>query len=233
MRVGSDREIRSFARGIEIGIRSAPAAALAGRALVGSRPVLHAVVEVVVRGQSRLDRRGDPMLRQLEPERMVRDAKRTARAMKCVRAALLVLGLLEIGEHALPVPSGAAAALPIVVVRRVTAYVQHAVDRARAAQHLASRLKQRPALELGLGLGFVHPVVIRIGVQLRVSHRHLDPDAAILASGFQQQHAVPATFAEPRGDHATGRARAGHDVVVGIRVVVHALFHVARRISRS
>ena len=43
----------------------------------------------------------------------------------------------------------------------------------------------------------------------------------VAAAGFQQQHAIAAGFAEPRGDRAAGRAGAGDDVVEAFVVDGH------------
>ena len=66
---------------------------------------------------------------------------------------VVVLGLLEIGQHVVPAPAGIAELAPAVVVGRLAAHVDHAVDRGAAAQHLAARIGERAAVEPGLGLG--------------------------------------------------------------------------------
>ena len=49
--------------------------------------------------------------------------------------------------------------------------------------------------------------------QLAEAQRHLHPEAVILAACFEQSHTMPARLAQARGDHASGRTRADHDVI--------------------
>ena len=83
---------------------------------------------------------------------MVGDFQRPAGAVEVVGAARIVLGALEVGQHRVVVPALAAALAPFVVVGGVAAHIDHAVDRAGAAQHLAARLVHDAVVELGLGL---------------------------------------------------------------------------------
>src|SRR5205807_2440740 len=215
MRVGADRQVRTPPRLVQIGARRAPAPLAVGRALEGAGAFLLAIVEIVVARQPGLDPRGNESIGQFPADRLVHDAQRPAGAVCCARAALLVLGFLEIGQHAVPIPAGAAALPPEIVIGRVAAHIDHAVDRAGAAQHLAARLVHAAAFELRLGLALEHPVEARIGEQPAVADRDMDPEKAVLVAGLEQQHTVAAAFAEPGGDGATGRAGAGDDVVVG------------------
>ena len=41
----------------------------------------------------------------------------------------------------------------------------------------------------------------------------MDPEAVVVAAGFEQHHLVLARFAEPRGDDAARRARTDDQVV--------------------
>src|SRR5271169_3334715 len=121
-----------------------------------------------------------PFLRYSTPvARSFSNATRVASA-----SALLILGLLEVRQHAVPVPSGAATLAPFIVVGGVAAHIDHTVDRASAAQYLTARLVHRPALEFGLGLALVHPVDARIAEQPAIPHRHVNPGIAILAAGL-------------------------------------------------
>ena len=130
-----------------------------------------------------------------------------------VGAALLVLGLLEIGQHVVKAPADIAALAPAVVVLVLAAHIEQAVDRARSAQHLAARLEHLAAVQARLRLGLVHPVDGFFLEQLAVAERHMDPDVAFLRAGLEQQHRMLAVRAQPIGQHAAGRARADDDVV--------------------
>jgi hypothetical protein len=133
--------------------------------------------------------------------------------MRRIGAAFLVLGLAEERQHTVPIPANAAALPPQIVIGRVTAHVNHAVDRAGAAQHLATRLIHRAAFEFGLGLALEHPVETRVGEELAVAGRQMDPEVAVVGAGFEQQHAVAAALTEPRCHDAAGRTGTGDDIV--------------------
>ena len=131
------------------------------------------------------------------------------------RAALLVFGLFEKRQHRIPVPALAAALTPAVVIGRGAAHVDHAVDRAGAAQDLAARLVESAAVELLFGLGLEHPVHLRIGEGLGVAERDVNPRVGVASARFEQQHAVFSRLAEPPGHRAARRARPGHDEIIG------------------
>ena len=143
------------------------------------------------------------------------------RPVKLVGAALLVLGLPEKRQDRIIVPALAAALAPAVVIGRRAAHVDHAVDRAGAAQHLAARLVERAAVELRLGLALEHPVHARVGVGLGVAERDMDPRVAVDPAGFEQQHPVASRFAEPRRDRTARRAGAGDDEVENLCLACH------------
>ena len=73
---------------------------------------------------------------------------------------------------------------------------------------------QAAAVEMGLGLGLVAPVVAGHVHRDREGARHLDEHRAVRAAMLEQEHAVAAVLAQPMGEHATGRAGADDDVVV-------------------
>src|SRR6266853_3075747 len=148
-----------------------------------------------------------------------------ADAVEIVGPALLVLRFLEKWQHRIPVPPLAAALAPIVVIGRRAAHIDHAVDRAGSAKHFAARLIEGAIVELLLGLAFKHPVDARVGERLGVAERDMDPRVAVAPAGLEQKHAPPARLAEPPGNGATRRSRAGHDKVEGfVRSRRHSLF---------
>ena len=220
VRIGRDGQVLTAARLAEIGPRRAPAPPVGGRRLVVADTLLPGAVEVGVGRDAGLDRGGDHRVAERRAHR-VRDVQRPADAVEIVGAALLVLRLLEERQHRIPVPAFAAALTPVVVIDRSAAHVDHAVDRAGAAEHLAARLVEGAVVELLLGLAFEHPVDPRVGERLRVAERDMDPRVAVAPAGFEQQHAPAPGFAEPPGHGATRRSRAGHDEVEGfVRAVV-------------
>ena len=149
--------------------------------------------------------------------------QRAAGAVIFVGAALLVLGLLEIGQHVVIAPAGIAALAPAIVILVLAAHIQQAVDRTRTAEHLSARLEHLPAVQSRLRLGLVHPVDGFFLEQFSVAERHVDPEIGVLRSGLQQQHGMLAVGAQAIGEHASGRAGADDDVVEfgSIIIIVH------------
>ena len=144
-------------------------------------------------------------------------------AVVFVRPALLVLGLLEIGQHVVIAPAGIAALAPAIVILVLAPHIQQAVDRARTAEHFSARLEYLPAVQSRLRLGLVHPVDGFFLEQFSVAERDVDPEIAILRSGLQQQHGMFAVGAQAIGEHTSGRAGADDDVVEfgSVIVLVH------------
>ena len=139
--------------------------------------------------------------------------ERASGSVKLVRAALLIFGAPKIGQHLGKAPAGIAELPPMVVILVLAADIEQAVDRTRSAQHFAARLDDLPVIQLGFWLGLVQPVDLGIVEQLAVTERNMNPDMAVMAAGFDEQHAMAAGFGEPVGEHAAGRAGADNDVV--------------------
>ncbi len=206
----------------QIGLGSAPPPAVAGRGLVIADAFLPGAVEIGVGRDAGLDGGGDHRVAQWRPHR-VRHVERSADPVEFVGAALLVLRLFEKRQHVFPIPALAAALAPIVIVGGRAAHIDHAVDRAGAAEDLAARLVEGAAVELRLGLALEHPVDPGVGVRLGVAERDMDPRVAVRAAGFEQQHAIFSGFAEPRRHRAARRTGAGDDEVECLCRVCHAL----------
>ncbi len=222
MRLGDDGQVLPVARRSQIRGSGAPAAFVVGRRLVVAGALLGGAVEVGGARNAGLHGGLHHRLRQRPDLRRVRHTQRPADAVEFVRAALIVLGSLEVGQYRIPVPAFASALAPVVIVRGIAAHIHHAVDRTGAAKHLAARQIQRPAVQFLLGRAVEHPVDARVGKCLGVADRDVDPRAAVLDAGFQQQHAIAPGFRQPRRHDTAGRTRAGDDVVVGC-VLAHAV----------
>ncbi len=137
-------------------------------------------------------------------------------AVVLARAAPAGLHLLEVGQHVGVAPAVVPHLPPGVVVQRVAAHEEHAVDRRRAAQHLAARQPDATVVQLRLGLGHVAPVELGVEHGPQEADRHLEIEVVVLAPGLQHQDLDVLVLAEPRGQHAAGRAGADDDVVVGL-----------------
>ena len=78
--------------------------------------------------------------------------------MVVVRAALLIFGALEQGQHVVPSPARIAHLPPAVVILGLTAHIQQSVEGRRAAKYLAAWPVEPATVEAGIGLGSVAPV---------------------------------------------------------------------------
>ena len=101
--------------------------------------VLLGAVEVVIAAVAGLFCRSDECVVQLVAGAQIGHVERPARTMMRVGTALLVLGAAEIGQHIVVRPPGVAELAPQIEILALPADVDQPVDRARPAQHLASR----------------------------------------------------------------------------------------------
>src|SRR6185295_3162929 len=131
--------------------------------------------------------------------------ERPAYAVPRVGAAALVLGLLEVRQQVFEAPAGHA---PAVEVLGLAADVDEAVDRRGAAEHLAARGEDAPAVQRGFRLRFVGPVDVGAGEELAVAERYVDPAVGIARPGLEQEHADLGVLGEAVREYAARRARA-------------------------
>src|SRR3546814_1712614 len=75
-----------------------------------------------------------------------------------------------------PAPAGVAELAPEIIVARLAAHVDHAVDRGVAAQHAPARIVQCPPVKPRLRLGLEAPVGARIILRVEVADGHVDPE---------------------------------------------------------
>src|SRR5581483_8454512 len=177
---------------------------------------LRGAVLVGVVGQADLFRRLDHQLQQRHlVARGVRDLEDAVAAAKLVGPAVEALHALVDRQHVLPAPAAIAELRPVIVVLRLAADVDHAVDRARAAQHFPARHLDPPAARAFVGLGAVAPVHRRIVDHLGDADRHARPEEIrAFGAGLEQQHAMDAALAEAAGDDGAGRSGADDDVLI-------------------
>jgi hypothetical protein len=222
-RAGVDREVAMIGDGLDERGRPRLAHAVADRELRIADAVERGAVVVVVERDAGLLRgrhhRGEHRVRLVAR----RDPQWPAGAVQLVGAAIEVLDRLEHGQHVVPAPAGTAAVGPTVVVQAMAADVDHPVERARAAHHLAARPVQAPPGAPLLGLGVVRPVDLG-EPELRPAPRVVDRRVGRGPAGLDERHRRAAVEQRTRG-RAAGRAPADHDVVVRR--------HVARRESES
>ena len=102
---------------------------------------------------------------------------------------------------------------PVVEIGRLTANLDHAVDRGRAAQDLAARLCDFASLELRLRLRLEAPVEARMADHVHVADRNPGPDRTVVVAGFKQQHPGRRIGAEPIGQDAAGGPSSDNHVI--------------------
>ena len=207
------RQVRARQRGVEVGHRGRAAHAVALRHLVAADAVLLAGVEVLDLAEP--GRRGgvDEGVRERVHGVRVRDGQRPAGAVELRRAALVVLGALEVGQHVVPAPARVAEVAPLVVVAAVAADVDHRVQRGGAAEHAAAREVDAAAVERGLGLGCEVPVEGRL-VELGEGDRDVQAVLGVRRAGLDEADGAVRVLGQAVGQHAAGRAGADDHVVV-------------------
>ena len=222
-RVGLDAQVRPVHHRVQIGDRGRAALAVLHGQLVIADAFLLGAVDVWIARNARLDAGLDDIIGNLVGLGHVRDVERPASGVVLVGVgAFLVLRAQEIGAHVVPGPAVAAQLAPAVIVGMLAADIEQAVDRGRAAQHLAARPDVGAAGDR-VRLGRIEPVDLRVLQRLGIAYRHVDhqvghelagvPGRPVVAAGFQQQHPGPAVRGQPVGQHAARRSRSHHDVV--------------------
>jgi hypothetical protein len=96
--------------------------------LIRARPDLTRPIEVVVAGQAPFGGGVHPSVRQLVCEQPILDMQWAAGAMEWGAEATVVLGLDEVGQHAVVVPSDIAALAPPVEVGAMSPDIDHEID---------------------------------------------------------------------------------------------------------
>ena len=212
-RPGDDPQVRPPLHRIEVADGRAAPPPVARRKLEVARPLLGGAVEVVVARDADLLGGGDVGVADVAPHAHVGHRERAADPVERILAPLLVLGAAEERQHVVIGPAGAAELPPLVVVLRLAAHIQQAVDRARPAQHPAARPLQPPPVQARVRLGRHAPVGARVVHGLEVADRDVDPDVAVRRSRLDQQHPAGRVGGQAVGQHAPCRPRADDDVV--------------------
>ncbi len=125
---------------------------------------------------------------------------------------------LEVGKAVRVVPGlHAGVRRPPLVVERVPPLEDHAVDAARAAEHLAAGVVDASPVHLRLGLALVLPVVEAAADREGQGRRHVDEDVpdVVGAARLEHEHPVRGVRREPVAERAAGRpATDDHEVVL-------------------
>src|SRR5205814_2445953 len=173
------------------------------------------LLAVVIRSERKagLLRRFDKAMGQGQDRAVILDDQRSAlAAVSRIAIAAIRLGFAEERQYLVIAPAAAAHLRPIVVIGRITADIQHAVDRAGAPEGLAARPLQLAASRTGLAFAEEVPVDLSIVEDAQNAGGDMDPNVAVGRPGFEQ-HNLRSVFGEPARHDAAGRAGADNDVI--------------------
>ncbi len=147
------------------------------------------------------------------PESMVGHIQRAAAAVVPVLHPLVVLGLLEDGQHLSIAPALVAQLGPVVIVRGMATDIDHVVDGAGPAERPPARPRESPHVAVELRHRPVAPVEGAVGEEAHhgggVNERR-----AVRAARLEQENPNRRIGGEAMGEHAAGGAGADDDVVV-------------------
>ncbi|MNZ74630.1 hypothetical protein D3C78_930830 [compost metagenome] len=141
------------------------------------------------------------------------DVQLTFAAVEFAVAAMVLLALAEVRQHVGVGPALVAQRMPVVVVAVVATDVDHAVDRAAAAERLAARLVALATAQARLRHGMEGPVDVPGRQDRGDPQRGVDQRGGIFRAGFQQADADGRIGAQAVGQHAAGGTGANDDVV--------------------
>ena len=187
---GFDDQIVAVSNRTEITCGGAPAPPPVGCGLIISNSLLPSAVEIPICRDACLNASGDDSISERVGFLMIRNLQRTATAMKPVRAALLILGFPKVRQHIIEAPSDAPELASVVIVSRMSADINAAIDRTRPAENLAARLISSAAIEFRQRFAIEHPVDPGVCKEHRVPERRAYPEARVFASCLEQQNFV-------------------------------------------
>jgi hypothetical protein len=136
---------------------------------------------------------------------------------RIVGAAAIQVSILEVRQAVRVVPGlHPRVGGPALVVERVAALEDLAVDARRAAKDPPASVIDPTAVHERLGLRFVPPVVEPAADREGERRRHVDEDVepVVWSSSFEHQHASLRVGAQAVGQDAAGRAATDDDEVV-------------------
>src|SRR5215469_10096121 len=215
-RVGDDLQIGPLLGRAQIGRCGAGAAAATAGLLTPADRVAGAARQVVDVGpelEAKLLRRGDDGVTRFGLLGHRRGGQKAGAAMDFSLFAGPPLSALEEGQHVVPAPAAIAELRPMVVILGLAADVDEPVDRRRAAQHAAARIRDRPPGGAGIGLGLEAPSDLLVIEQLHVAHWDVDQRVPVAPASLEQDDADGGVLGQPVGEHTPGRAGADDDVI--------------------
>ena len=76
----------------------------------------------------------------------------------------------------------------MIVIGRLAAHIDHAVDCGTAAQNLAPRIVEGAPVQARLGHRLEAPIRSWIALGIEIADGNMEPDPVILAACFEEQH---------------------------------------------
>ena len=143
--------------------------------------------------------------------------QRPVRPAELIAPGQAGLHLLEVRQAVRVVPvRHAGIGGPPLIVQRVPALEDHAVDAARPAQHLAPGMVDPPPVHERLRLGLIPPVVEPAPDREGQRRGHMDEDVpgVVRPPGLEHQHPVGRIGRQPAGQRTARRSAADDDEVV-------------------
>ena len=213
-RAGFDRQIRARKSRSKIRGRRAPAPRIADRKLVAPETFLFGSVEIRVGRIAGLDTGSHKRIEQIVVMACIADNQRSIAPMERISPAGIAFGAFEIGQHIRKGPARHTLLTPEVVIARMAADINHAVQRGRAPQRLAPGPEDSTIIQIGLGFGLVFPVVFRFRDDFRVADRNMDQGMGVARAGFQQQDSDGGISAQTVRQNTARTSRANDDKIV-------------------
>ncbi|MNO86581.1 hypothetical protein D3C76_779850 [compost metagenome] len=211
---GQYREVLALvANRLEKGCRGAPASAIVDGDVVGADTFLVDAVEIGIVAMTRGHAGGDEgVAGRVAPSRSA-DTKFTGIAMQFTFTGVMVFALAEVWQDVVERPARIAQCFPVIEVGAVTAYIDHAVDRAAATQGLAPWLIADAPVQPGLRHGIERPIDMPCGQDRRDADRGMNQRRPVLWPGFEQAYSHARVGAEAVGQDTAGGAGTDDDVV--------------------
>ena len=190
LRVRYQSKIRTPLRRADITFTHTPAQATAGRHLNQATTVIIAAIGVGVLGEARLGTGTQERIAGCIARCGRGNHQRPVMPTHCRVTLGVTLHALEQRQQLGVTPAGVAQRRPVVILSRVAAHPEHAIDVGGAADVLATRTKRRTAIDARRWLSLKAPHRPLTDDDLGDASWHAHPQPRIIYARFEQQHAI-------------------------------------------
>mmetsp|Transcript_7261 Transcript_7261/g.9540 ORF Transcript_7261/g.9540 Transcript_7261/m.9540 type:complete len:226 (-) Transcript_7261:140-817(-) len=183
-----DGQVRTFILDrSQIGEGRAPPFSFMDRTLIGAEAFLLSAIEVFGFRVPRLNTGTHKHIVKAVLEGTFADMQRAATTVEVIRPAFIGLRLTEIRQHIRIPPAGQPRLAPLVVISRMAANIDHAIDRGRTTPAASARPVQLSVIHVLLRRRPEAPV-LRVLFLDEAAHarRHANQERLILLSRFNQ-----------------------------------------------